>query len=324
MTELNPCRWRSLDEMWAWSARVRGLRRRAVAGTCGVLCRPLLLPGHYVPGEGPRCLPLPLACVHRGGPTGETRPCLTCTGELQVPVLACALHAACTRDKLVPGLACCLIWQGTPTTSNPVTAGVTPSMTELRNRIKAHRRGALGDLVPHELNPRTHSRGPARGPGRALREIGFARSPAGLRAARWPAQADRRPSARGPRPRTWKSTSRCWTSATPRPARCCCRIDPLAQLADYDTGALDELRQTDQHRLGRARQPVASIAQPKRRRRGIARRDGAAPPAPTNHARAVPRPRSSARDEARAGCKARAGATSRTEGLKCQARFESP
>jgi len=38
----------------------------------------------------------------------------------------------------------------------------------MKNRIKAHRRVRAGDLVPHELNPRRHSQGPARRPGCTL------------------------------------------------------------------------------------------------------------------------------------------------------------
>jgi GNAT superfamily N-acetyltransferase len=46
----------------------------------------------------------------------------------------------------------------------------------MKNRIKAHRRVRAGDLVPHELNPRTHSDA-QRAALRALYdEIGFARS----------------------------------------------------------------------------------------------------------------------------------------------------
>lgn len=51
----------------------------------------------------------PAPCVHRGEPTGETRPCPTCTGTVMVPLLACALHGECTTSLLLPGVQCCRI-----------------------------------------------------------------------------------------------------------------------------------------------------------------------------------------------------------------------
>lgn len=46
----------------------------------------------------------------------------------------------------------------------------------LRNRIVRHVRVRTGDLVPHELNPRTHSDAQRRALGQLYDEIGFARS----------------------------------------------------------------------------------------------------------------------------------------------------
>jgi ParB-like chromosome segregation protein Spo0J len=46
----------------------------------------------------------------------------------------------------------------------------------MRNRIKAHRRVRFGDLVPHELNPRTHSEAQRAVLAQLYEEIGFARS----------------------------------------------------------------------------------------------------------------------------------------------------
>ena len=45
-----------------------------------------------------------------------------------------------------------------------------------RNRIKAHRRIRAGDLVPHELNPRTHGDAQRDALAALYQEIGFARS----------------------------------------------------------------------------------------------------------------------------------------------------
>jgi hypothetical protein len=49
-------------------------------------------------------------------------------------------------------------------------------MTVIRNRIKAHRRGRAGELVPHEWNFRTHPEFQRRALQTLYRDIGFARS----------------------------------------------------------------------------------------------------------------------------------------------------
>src|SRR5919109_2591641 len=49
-------------------------------------------------------------------------------------------------------------------------------MTAPRNRIVRHVRVRAGDLVPHELNPRTHSEAQRAVLARLYREVGFARS----------------------------------------------------------------------------------------------------------------------------------------------------
>lgn len=46
----------------------------------------------------------------------------------------------------------------------------------IRNRIKGHRRVRAGDLVPHEMNPRTHSDTQREALAALYKEIGFARS----------------------------------------------------------------------------------------------------------------------------------------------------
>jgi len=46
----------------------------------------------------------------------------------------------------------------------------------MRNRIKDHRKVRFGDLVPHELNPRTHSEAQRAVLAELYQEIGFARS----------------------------------------------------------------------------------------------------------------------------------------------------
>src|SRR5919109_3585855 len=49
-------------------------------------------------------------------------------------------------------------------------------MTAPRNRIVRHVRVRAGDLVPHELNPRTHSEAQRAVLARLYEEVGFARS----------------------------------------------------------------------------------------------------------------------------------------------------
>ena len=111
----------------------------------------------------------------------------------------------------------------------------------MRNRIKEHRKVRAGDLVPHELNPRTHSEAQRAALQALYDEIGFARSllayelPDGrlklidghLRAAITPDELlDVEVLDVG------DAEARALLLA----------IDPLAQLAGYDTGVLDELR----------------------------------------------------------------------------------
>lgn len=42
-----------------------------------------------------------LDCIHRGGPTGQTRPCKECTKTTAVSLFGCAKHGVCTESKLV-------------------------------------------------------------------------------------------------------------------------------------------------------------------------------------------------------------------------------
>jgi hypothetical protein len=112
----------------------------------------------------------------------------------------------------------------------------------LRSRIKAHRKVRAGDLVPHELNPRTHSQEQRRALRSLIGELGFARSilvyelPDGrlkiidghLR------QSELRPD---------DPVDVEILDVTDDEARALLlSIDPLAQLAGYDGHALDQLR----------------------------------------------------------------------------------
>lgn len=46
-------------------------------------------------------------CVHLGDATGERRQCPTCTGKVEIKLLACAVHDRCTTHKAIDGVACC-------------------------------------------------------------------------------------------------------------------------------------------------------------------------------------------------------------------------
>ena len=37
----------------------------------------------------------PVPCVHLGKPTGETKPCLTCTGNVRLRIYGCAEFSTC-------------------------------------------------------------------------------------------------------------------------------------------------------------------------------------------------------------------------------------
>jgi hypothetical protein len=111
----------------------------------------------------------------------------------------------------------------------------------MKNRIKEHRKVRAGDLVPHELNPRTHSDAQRAALQSLYDEIGFARSllayelsdgrlkliDGHLRASITPDEmVDVEVLDVG------DTEARALLMA----------IDPLAQLAGYESGVLDELR----------------------------------------------------------------------------------
>jgi hypothetical protein len=111
----------------------------------------------------------------------------------------------------------------------------------VRNRIKEHRRVRAGDLVPHELNPRTHTDTQRAALQALYEEVGFARSllayelPDGrlklidghLRAS---LDADQ------------EVDVEVLDVSDAEARKLLLSIDPLAQLADYDQQALEQLR----------------------------------------------------------------------------------
>lgn len=52
-------------------------------------------------------------CKHLGGETGRQVECSTCTGKVELPLLACAIHGACTQSKIADvkhgKVACCRV-----------------------------------------------------------------------------------------------------------------------------------------------------------------------------------------------------------------------
>src|SRR5688500_14223831 len=114
--------------------------------------------------------------------------------------------------------------------------------TNLRNRIKGHRKVRLGDLVPHELNPRVHSEAQRAALASIYEEVGFARSVLAYEL---------------PDGRLKLIDGHLRSSMTPdevldvevldvgdAEARALLlALDPLAEMAAYDQEALDKLRQ---------------------------------------------------------------------------------
>src|SRR5262245_14286905 len=111
----------------------------------------------------------------------------------------------------------------------------------IRNRIVRHIRVRAGDLVPHELNPRTHSGAQRRALQLLYQEIGFARSllayelaDGRLKLIDGHLRAEMDPE---------QEVDVEVLDVNDAEARALIlSIDPLAQLAEYDAGTLDALR----------------------------------------------------------------------------------
>ena len=113
--------------------------------------------------------------------------------------------------------------------------------TTPRNRIKAHRRIRAGDLVPHELNPRLHSETQRAALAALYDEIGFARS---LLAYELP---DGRLKLidghlRQSMDPDMEVDVEILDVDDAEARALLLSLDPLAQLADYDSAKLDALR----------------------------------------------------------------------------------
>jgi hypothetical protein len=128
-----------------------------------------------------------------------------------------------------------------------------------RNRIKGHRKVRFGDLVPHELNPRTHSEAQRAVLAELYEEIGFARSllayelPDGrLKLIDGHLRRDLTPDAVLDVEVLDVSDAEARTLLL--------TLDPLAELAGYDQEVLEKLRQAadqDSAALGALRQALA-------------------------------------------------------------------
>ena len=133
-------------------------------------------------------------------------------------------------------------------------------MPQTRNRIKAHRRIRAGDLVPHELNPRTHSDAQRRALAALYEEIGFARS---LLAYELP--DGRLKLIDGHLRQTLDPELEVDVEildVSDTEARTLLlSLDPLARLAGYDTQVLDELRAVTQTDSDAIRDLWQTIAQ---------------------------------------------------------------
>jgi hypothetical protein len=114
----------------------------------------------------------------------------------------------------------------------------------MRNRIKEHRTVRVGDLVPHELNPRNHPAEQREALEALLGEVGFARS---LLAYELPdgrlklIDGHLRQGTLDPDERI---TVEVLDVSDDEARKLLLSIDPLAQLAEYDSRALDALRRT--------------------------------------------------------------------------------
>jgi len=116
-------------------------------------------------------------------------------------------------------------------------------MPAVRNRIVRHVRVRAGDLVPHELNPRVHSEAQRRALEAIYEEIGFARS-----LLAYPLADGRLKLIDGHLRASMNPDQQVDVEVldvSDAEARALLlAIDPLAQLAGYDSDTLDRLRQS--------------------------------------------------------------------------------
>jgi hypothetical protein len=118
-------------------------------------------------------------------------------------------------------------------------------MSNIRNRIKSHRRVKARELVPHELNPRIHSEAQRDALKALYTEIGFARSLLAYELPDGRLKLIDGHLRQGMDPEMEVEVE--ILDVNDEEARkLLLSIDPLAQLASYNDAALDALRQTTQ------------------------------------------------------------------------------
>jgi hypothetical protein len=111
----------------------------------------------------------------------------------------------------------------------------------IRNRIKAHVRMRAGDLVPHELNPRTHTEVQRATLAALYAEIGFARSLLAYELPDGRLKLIDGHLRQNLKPDMEVDVEILDVNDTEARALLL-SLDPLAQLADYDQATLDRLR----------------------------------------------------------------------------------
>jgi hypothetical protein len=116
----------------------------------------------------------------------------------------------------------------------------------MKNRIKAHRTVRVGDLVPHELNPRVHSQEQREALQALLGELGFARSLLAYELPDGRLKLIDGHLRQGTLDPDEQVTVEVLDVSDDEARKLLLSIDPLAQLASYDDELLDQLRTTVQ------------------------------------------------------------------------------
>src|SRR5436305_3907836 len=114
----------------------------------------------------------------------------------------------------------------------------------MKNRIKEHRTMRVGDLVPHELNPRVHSQEQREALEALLGEIGFARSLLAYELPDGRLKLIDGHLRQGTLDPDEQITVEVLDVSDDEARKLLLSIDPLAQLAGYDERTLDALRRT--------------------------------------------------------------------------------
>ena len=113
----------------------------------------------------------------------------------------------------------------------------------MRNRIKAHRKVKVKDLVPHELNPRVHNEDQRQALRGLLGEIGFARSVLAYELADGRLKLIDGHLRRSEIDPDAEIDVEVLDVTDEEARKLLLSIDPLAALADYDNSALEQLRE---------------------------------------------------------------------------------